>query len=282
MLELLHDLIRQHEALVTFNGRTFDVPLLTDRYLLNRRRTALGVIPNLDLLPPARRLWKRRLPSCALGALEGDILNIQRTEQDVPGSLIPYLYQQYLRTRDARDMARVLYHNRLDLLSMVTLGATIAQIFARAARQPLPIHDRISMARWYGSRGLRAESEHSYRQALDEAPDAETRYDALLGLAQYLKQAERRAEALPLWEDLADLRLDVTGHEELAKHYEWHEIDLRRALAWAEQGIRTAQGWRNPIDRYEALRRLEHRRNRLLRKINGEGGADERDEADAD
>lgn len=267
LLALLHDVLQPGAALVTFNGRTFDVPLIASRCVLTRRRTLIDAIGNLDLLHPARRLWKRRLQSCALSALETDVLGIRRTGQDVPGSLIPYLYQQYLQTRNARDMVRVLYHNEVDLLSMVSLGLTLARTFEQPAADGLPLDDRLSLASWYTSRGMRHEAEQAFRAAAEAAPDAEARYEALRGLGLLLKRAERREEAVGCWQDMADLRLDTLPYVEMAKHYEWHVRDLPLAIEWTDAAIVLAESWRLGWRRTEALRELGHRRERLLRKL---------------
>lgn len=277
LLQTLAEDLSGEPALVTFNGRTFDVPLLASRYIMARLRSQVATLPNLDLLHPTRRLWRRRLPSCALSALEVDVLGIERTGEDVPGALIPTLYRQYLQTRDASDMVRVLYHNEIDLLSMVTLGVTLHHAFSADDTGSLPIDDQISLARWYTSRGLGEAAEAAYRCACDAAPDAERRYDALTGLAYLLKRADRRAEAVTLWANVADLKFDVLGHEELAKYYEWHAGDLHEALAWTEAGLSLAESWRPGYRRTRAIAELSHRRDRLLRKLGGsdQQGAEE-------
>jgi uncharacterized protein YprB with RNaseH-like and TPR domain len=268
LLTLLHERLWPDGGLVTFNGRRFDVPLLGGRFIRNRMPTHIHRMPNLDLLAPARRLWQRRLPSCALSALEGDILGLQRSEADVPGYLIPALYGDYLRTGDASQMRRVFYHNEQDLLSMAALGVRLCRIFERPDASTLLPDDRLSLARWYHNQGMLDKCEVAYRVAVDEAPDAESRYDALHGLAYLLKRAGRREEAVPLWQDLADLKLDVLGHEELAKHYEWHATDLSQAMRWTEAGIALASSWRPGIRQRQALNDLAHRQRRLLRKLN--------------
>ena len=89
------------EGIVSFNGRGFDLPLLETRFLLSRLRPDLLDAPHLDLLSPARRLWRARLASCALSSLEQNILEVHRDERDVPGFLIPHMYFRYLQTGDA-------------------------------------------------------------------------------------------------------------------------------------------------------------------------------------
>jgi tetratricopeptide (TPR) repeat protein len=272
MLTLLHEIIWPDGRLVTFNGRTFDIPLLSDRYIMSRLRTHVTRLPNLDLLHPARRLWKRRLASCRLSALEVDILGLNRASNDVPGHLIPYLYREYLRTGNGHDMIRVLYHNEQDILSMVSLGVTLARAFDEPEAPTLHIEDRLSLARWYAKRGMLAECETAYRLALDECPDEQTRYDALAGLSEMLKRIGRAQEAISLWEYIADLKFDTFGHEELAKYYEWQTKDLHTALLWTESGIALTETWRPGLRRTEAVRSLEARRSRLIRKIKARPG----------
>ncbi len=280
MLALLAEYLQPKAALVTFNGRSFDVPLLAARYVMSRQRSQIAALPNLDLLHPARRLWRRRLDSCALGSLETSVLGLNRTHEDVPGSLIPTLYRQYLQTRSAHEMTRVLYHNEIDILSMVTLGTLMLRAFSQPDAPDLHVDDRISLARWYERQGMLHEAEMAYTRALDDAPDSASRYDALLGMGLLLKRADRRAEAVALWEYLADLKLDVRGHEELAKYYEWHARDLEQALAWTDAGLRLAASWRPGWRRTEAVRELDHRRERLLHKLQGNNDAlSEEDEA---
>ena len=104
----LLDAVSRHLApfrvLITYNGRSFDQPLLETRYRLNRSRPPFGKLEHLDLLHGARRLWKLRYESCRLVDLETQVLGFER-DGDVPGALIPYLYFEYLRTRPGRAAA---------------------------------------------------------------------------------------------------------------------------------------------------------------------------------
>ena len=153
LLTALSRQLERHDIAVTFNGRSFDLPLLRNRIRYNLRFLpdfARGVpllherAPHLDLLMPARRLWKRRLQSCRLANLEQKVLEFVRTEDDVPGRLIPQLYIDYLRSGDARPLQRVFYHNREDIVSMV---AQADHLRASAAR-PAPARGRLPAADW--------------------------------------------------------------------------------------------------------------------------------------
>jgi uncharacterized protein YprB with RNaseH-like and TPR domain len=137
--ELLAALAPELEAaplLVTYNGKLFDAPLLETRYRLARMRWPLEERPHLDLLYPARRLWKLRCGSARLLDLEQMILGHARAE-DVPGSLIPHLYFDYLRGGDARPLEVVFRHNAEDLLTLAALAARLLTL----AASPETTHD---------------------------------------------------------------------------------------------------------------------------------------------
>ena len=136
-------------GLITFNGRAFDWPLLETRATLNRLR--LPSLPHLDLLYPARRVWRPLTDSCRLADLEATVLGHCRHD-DVPGALIPQLYFDYLRTGDPRPLVGVFEHNRLDILSMACMAGYLGQaaaepLSARPAGVPLPGPELYSLGR---------------------------------------------------------------------------------------------------------------------------------------
>ncbi|MEZ4522811.1 MAG: ribonuclease H-like domain-containing protein [Thermomicrobiales bacterium] len=105
--------INEFDGLTTFNGRSFDMPLIETRFRMHRLEYAAPG-DHLDLLHPARSIWKHRLESCSLGTLEQEILGVVR-ESDAPGWLIPSIYFNYLRTRAVHDLGPVIEHNRHDI-----------------------------------------------------------------------------------------------------------------------------------------------------------------------
>lgn len=265
MLQQLAGLLAERTGLITFNGRSFDLPLLDNRYLMNRIDLPGGPLqerPHLDLLLPARRLWRSRLGSCALSSLEANLLGVQRQQADVPGWAIPGLYFDYLRHGHAHEMRRVFYHNEIDLLSMVTLTGRIINQIAHP-NENHPPQDLFSLARWQEDAGLPADAERSLRLLLEQELSLPLYHQTLQRLALLLKRQERYREALPLWQQLAVTSLEeVTGHIELAKYYEWREPDLAKAIYWTEQALRLIAG-RHKIVQAE----VEHRLARLKRKM---------------
>ncbi len=267
MLDMLDALLDGKDALVTFNGRSFDVPLLDTRYLMNRMPGRITTLPHIDLLPPARRLYRMRLGSCALGALEGSLLGVHRTHQDVEGWLIPMLYKQYLQTDNARELGRVFYHNQLDMLSMVTLMAKILRQFSAPSGDD-PALDVLSLGKWEADLGLADLAEVHLRLAAEGDLPLDAFHIALGRLGVLLKRAERHDEALPFWQQWAATTFeDVTPHVELAKHFEWRQHRLDEALAWTERALALVGSWTH-LGRVRTVRpELEHRRARLLRKM---------------
>jgi uncharacterized protein YprB with RNaseH-like and TPR domain len=269
---MLEDVLTEMEAgaaLVTFNGRAFDVPILQARATLRLRRfDALKGTAHLDLLAHARRLWRRKLDSCSLGSLEHEMLGVRRSYEDVPSSLIPFLYREYLQTGDPQPMEGVLYHNAQDILSMATLAADILDRYLLPpAEIPDPL-EALSLAFSFRREGQTDPAEDAFRASLRGTLPAAERAHALEGLAALLKQKRTTREAAAFWEEWHTLAPeDPRPCVELAKYYEWREKDAARALAWAEQALSAAQEMPLPVQR-DAKRAAEHRIKRLKRKLN--------------
>ena len=107
-------------VLVTFNGKAFDLPLIRDRGIVHGLPEPWSQPPHLDLLPEVRKRWRRRLRSCGLQAVERRLLG-RRREGDIPSAQIPDAYHEFVRTGDARQIAAIVHHNLLDLLSMAQI-----------------------------------------------------------------------------------------------------------------------------------------------------------------
>ena len=292
MIEALAELLPRFEALVSFNGRTFDVPIIENRFILARTSPPTAGLPHLDLLHPARRLWRDHLPSCALSTIERAVLGVLREQDDVPGGVIPYLYRDYLRTGDAREMKRVLYHNAVDVLSLVTLTARLCRTFAdpwadaeTTSDESLSGAEFFGLGRWYTTEDRSDEAERAYRTALrslnkaqdklcsgktqDEELASGLRVKVLRTLGYFLKRADRRAEAFAYWQQLALESVDdVLAHVELAKYLEWHVGNLSLAAGWTRTAMTQVKGWPRGMRRDVTLADLRHRLARLERKMN--------------
>lgn len=271
-LAAVADFVAGCTGLVTFNGRTFDVPLLTARYTLHRLPVPLATEQHLDLLPPARRLWRRRLPSCALTSLERHVLGLDRVD-DVPGWLIPDRYFSYQRDGDARGLAGIFHHNALDILSMVSLVARMARAYRDPASALEHAPDWLALARAYEAAGDRDRAIQTYTDALGRGLSPAEADEALHRLSLAAKRAGDWPRALAVWGDLvaADPPRRLYPFEELAKYWEHQapERDYARALSYAERArVLVASGTLRPRrGRWTALADLERRVERLVRRV---------------
>lgn len=279
LLYALAALLNERQVMVTFNGRSFDLPLLRARYALNRallpaeiRRVPLlnEGSPHLDLLLPARRLWKRRLQSCRLINLETAILGLERSEADVPGYLIPQLYVDFVRSGRAGEMQRVFYHNQEDIVTT----AALAQQMCRAVQAPHAAEsglrglDWVSLAQAYEQSNQPEDAERCYVRALDCLDQPNDQRVALERLAALLKRLQRWEDAAALWERWLTTvpGADATPYIELAMYYEWKRHDLEQAEMWAAFGLHTIQSapqWQRLPGQ---MVNLEQRLTRIRRK----------------
>jgi hypothetical protein len=244
MLEALAEPLGACEGIVTFNGKTFDVPLLETRYALARMKSPVERLVHFDALHPARRLWKLRLESCKLTDLEAAILGINR-EGDVPGAEIPAIYFDYLRTGDARGLQPVFYHNALDVLSLAALTVELARALGDGGAEALasPI-DLFSLSRILGTAGSKEESISTCRHALTAGLPGPIESLALKHLAAELKRKRQHDAAVELWLELSrrEAPFAVEALEELAIHYEHHLHDLQQALEFTLAAMAHLEG----------------------------------------
>ncbi|MCS6848374.1 MAG: ribonuclease H-like domain-containing protein [Anaerolineae bacterium] len=245
--------VNDRQLIVTFNGQAFDVPLLESRFVLSRIASPFAGKHHLDLLLPARRVWRGSLDSCSLGSLEFHLLGVRREQRDVPGAVIPFLYREYLAAGGGNlneDMQRVMYHNLNDVLSMVALVSRLADALTR----PQDAAEHFNAARFYERVGDYDAAERSYRAAAAGLPLSSLRH-----VARFMRRRGHLEEALAIWQRLAELD-DVEGLIEVAKHYEWRACDLDRALDYARRALRVSA---SPTLRAA----IAHRIARLERKV---------------
>jgi uncharacterized protein YprB with RNaseH-like and TPR domain len=265
---LLHQLaadLRRFPRLVTFNGKMFDVPLLETRYRLSRGRWPLEDAPHLDLLHPARRLWKARLESCRLVHLETELLRLRR-EEDIPGDQIPQVYFDYLRSRDARVLPRIFEHNRLDVVSLAALAVLACQ-WVESGHMDDP-RDAYSLARVFDRAELRERSEAHYRAAAERGEGA-VRVRSLLEIAARSRRAGDLDAAVAHWQAAVD-EGSPDAARQLAVHLEHRARDLEAALRVAEQGLALAADGPMALLQ-DFLKRRERLKGRIVRRGAGSG-----------
>ncbi len=287
LLYAVADFFRGADLIVTYNGKTFDVPVMETRWLFHRLQMPLDTVPHFDMLHPARRLWRGRSgggapddSGCRLTTLERTLLDLTRVG-DVGGFEIPGRFFQFLRSGDPRPLEPVLEHNRLDLVSLAAVmsrglqlardghsacrdcaeALALGRIYERAAAD-----DRVPHA---GTMLTRAES--CYTRA-SESRAADVKGEALYRLGLRHRRERRYAEAAVIWRDVLELtephgvrRVAGLGElrqfavEALAIHHEHRERDFAGARELALFALEEVDGRRADG--------MKHRLARLDKKI---------------
>jgi len=283
LLEGLANFLAPCKALITFNGKSFDAPLLTTRYSLHRIPVPYKNYSHIDLLPLARRLWRDRLPSRALKYLEENILGLSRSTDEVPGYEIPWLYFDYLRTGDARPLGGVFYHNAMDVVAMAALLAHINNML----ETPYDGHvqhglDFIALAKLFEDLGHWDEAARLFERGLewgpltDEAKQGLTESDFGLAVKRLSILQKKRGdlnEAIRLWQAAAE-RGHLYAFIELAKHYEHKLRDIKTALQWTRAALVCTHEMEMPTYmRKHWLDEIARRLERLERKDSIQGTA---------
>jgi len=252
-------------VLVSFNGKSFDAPLLETRYLFHRLEWAGAGLAHLDALHPSRRFWGGETADCSLGALERHVLGACRRD-DVPGLEIPARYFQFVRSGDARPLAAVLEHNRLDLLSLAGLTARLLELVHRGVDTVQSWREAFALGHLYLRSGdeLHAVQAYERANALSEAPSA----TLLRSLALAYRRLRRHDDAAACWNRILAIR-DCPGQigrealEALAIYHEHRRRDFCTAKSYA---LRTLES--GPRQTWQAA--IRHRLARLEKKAERE------------
>ena len=259
-------------AVVTYNGKTFDLPLIETRFLFHRMTTPFAGMAHIDMLHPARRLWRsddedpeRAQGSCRLSMIEETQLGHVR-EGDVPGFEIPGRYFHYVRTGDARPLDGVLEHNRLDILALAMITARAAQMLDEGSAAARTAREALGLGRLYERAGRTSEAHVAYLRATTMTPaEPLVRAEALRSFAVLARRERHYEDAAGAWRRLLDLRrcppnLAREATEALAVHHEHRLRDLATARQFALESLQ----FNVSRARTEAVR---HRLARLDRKL---------------
>ena len=275
LLDAVTELARDVAVVVTYNGKTFDLPLIETRFLLHRLQTPFAELPHVDMLHPARRLWRSEhaepsavregsASGCRLGELERTLLGHER-EGDVPGVEIPSRYFQFVRTGDARPLEAVLEHNRLDLLSLALVTAHAAEMLDAGPPAARTAREAFGMGRLFERGGMVADASACYQRATELPGEVATHAEALRGAAVLARRQRRYTEAAAAWRRIIDLRgcppeIVREASEALAVHHEHRLRNLELARRFALQSLQLPAS----VARQQAV---AHRLARLDRKL---------------
>ncbi len=254
------------KAVVSYNGKAFDIPILNTRHILQRLLSPFLDVYHIDLLTISRQLWRLRLSECRLANIEQKILGFHREEDDVPGYLVPGIYNEYLRTGNARPLKGVFYHNQQDVISLAALFSLIATILEDPYKQIIPdAVDTFSIAKVFENLDEFEIAHALYQQAQCNERNHTLRTRYLLQQANLYKRQKRIELAIPLWKE-ASKDGSIIAMEELAKYYEHSLKDYSKALSVTENAINELNNMHNSNS--TIIKNFSKRKNRLLHKIN--------------
>jgi len=262
---------------VTFNGKTFDWPLLQNRLILYGMTPPRTPVAQMDLLHPCRRLWRRSLPRVTLGQLELELLHVARKD-DLPGREAPARYFAYIHDRVIAGIRPVLDHNAADVSALLALCVVVADVL-NGRHVAESAGEYAALASWY-SEWQDYDLAESCLMSAVQCPDATWREYWLASL--HYKRLNQWSQACNLWETMVEnYRWSTVPMVELAKYYEHHVRDYGHALHWTEAALlrcrqepllsRSLMGQGPQNSHSEAmddvLRALFHRKARIERKL---------------
>jgi hypothetical protein len=242
LLAAVADCFADATLLVTYNGKTFDVPVMETRWLFHRIPPPLDAVRHFDMLHPARRLWRPRAPNddggCRLGTLERVLCGVTRVG-DVPGMEIPARYFRFLRSGDARPLEPVLEHNRLDLISLAAVTAHAVELAQEGSARCRDAAEALALGKVFERAGCGHRASACYERAIDDrGASVDVAAEALYRLGLRFRRDRRFADAADIWRRILALTarrselveaLQRFAIEALAIHHEHRDKDYEGA-----------------------------------------------------
>jgi uncharacterized protein YprB with RNaseH-like and TPR domain len=264
--------LNDFQSMASYNGKCFDLPLLENRFVVNRIDFDSTAWLHLDLLFPSRRLWKKRIQDCSLANVEQKILDVGR-EIDIPSYLIPQVYFHFLRSGEIDPLIPVFHHNMYDILSLAGLSVLISQVIQdfRIAEIDDPI-DLYSLGRFHYSLGDYHKSIACFEHALSKDLPTEWQQAIGINLAYVHKRAGDIERAAQIWQHLLkeEFPFNFYVHEELAKYYEHKEKNYPQAMQIVERAtecLNMNSYFSSNLNSGKLLESLKYRKSRLERKM---------------
>ena len=271
LLVALQERIAEHPILVTFNGKSFDWPLLETRYRMSRRICVPTFRAHLDFLHPARNLWRLRLGSVRLSELERHVLGWDRGA-DLLSGLIPQIYFDFLRGGPPERLVPVLNHNQMDLRGLAALSSRILSLLGDAENLGQDGLELFGVSRICEKRGQHTRARKLYEKSIASFLPTETDRAARRSLARLAKREGDFELACELWKDaLGNSRHGYEAYEQLAIYYEHNARDPEQAQQIVRQALNELRrafqvGDITPGAYREFKARFDRRMERLERK----------------
>ncbi len=240
-LTSLTEALSGFKGIVSYNGKSFDIPILKARYVLNGLSAPFTPLGHIDMLPLARRLWKYRLTHRNLGILETEILGMSRSNDEIPGWMIPEMYIDYCRSGDSRPLKGVFYHNAMDIVSLAAVMFRIARILKDGDQGgDFEGVDIMAAGELHQALGRISEAESFYLTAAERPMEESHSLLNRKKMAMMYKKSGNWEKAIPIFIELAESG-QWEACCELAKYYEHFARDNLTAKKYCQAGMESIE-----------------------------------------
>jgi uncharacterized protein YprB with RNaseH-like and TPR domain len=268
MLLDLSNFIENYKVLVSYNGISFDIPILINRYILYRMPHDLRTKKQLDLLKYSRSIWRYQFEDRSLKSIESKVLSYQRTSEEVPGWMAPEIYRDFLKTGNYSQIQGVFYHNAMDVVSLAALVIKIDHVLSTSSDYEEQYDTlNFALAKLYDKNNERNIAVEIYEKAIiqNNIPH-EIKIKAILSLSKIYKRENKYSEAVSLWEKAVEME-NIDSMVELAKHYEHRERNISKAIYYTNLSKQTLDKQEPDIKIQSINKDLHHRLQRLYNKL---------------
>ena len=271
MLLDFENLVSNFDTLVSYNGISFDVPIIKTRFRYHRLPTTLTNKSHIDLLKYARMLFRYQFEDRSLKSIETNVLKFTRAEEEIPGFLAPIIYQEYLQTKDLSGIYGVFYHNEMDVVSLVALISIINKI-SLEYEDYFEDYETInfSLAKQFEKNKDYQKAIESYTKAIEKNNLPEKiLVKSFLGIANLFKKNRQFEEAIPYWHKAAELN-SIEALIELSKINEHQLKSYDIAINCCKQALMILNNKVDSIYKSTQIHKLDHRLSRLESKVKNE------------
>jgi uncharacterized protein YprB with RNaseH-like and TPR domain len=260
MLEYIAEFAKNFTCLASYNGKSYDIPLLNTRYVMNRLTSAFEDFEHIDLLHQSRALWKYSLRDCKLKTLETELMGLYR-DGDIPGELIPEVYFEYLESGVIDRIERIFFHNRFDIITMLGVLLLIMKSVETVSPDENPLNDYAKGRIFHKKKDIQRSIQH-YENVLTSNISISRRIITMLELAAIYKKEKMIDKAVELWLQTVKIDYSFTAYVELAKYYEHDEKNAEQALKISHKALEGLGSYK-----YKEQEEIQKRIERLKKKI---------------
>ncbi len=269
MLLDLINFLDPFSTIVSYNGISFDVPIIKSRLRYHRLPSDIHKKDHIDLLKYARMLFRFQFNDRSLKNMEFNVLKFYRSEEEIPGYLAPVIYKEYLENKIIEKIEGVFYHNAMDIISLAAFISIVNQI----SSQNKDYFDRyetlnFSIAKQYEKEKIFEKALETYEITAQQTNlSDDIKINCYLSLARIYKKQNQIDLAISNWYQASKYD-NVEAHIELAKVYEHNLKNYTLAIEYCQKALSILENEIESISNRKLIEACKHRLKRLLVKAN--------------